>query len=110
MSDSGLKFDFDKPRMDLIDPLFLEDVAKVLSFGAYKYAAHNWRKGLEASRLIAAAYRHLNAINKGEDIDQESGLPHTAHLGCCVMMLHWMLTYRPDKDDRWYKLNNPKNE
>ncbi len=97
----GVKFDQAKPRMDLLDPEFLEHVAQVLTFGAEKYAAHNWRNGINFSRLIAASYRHLGAINRGEDIDPESGLPHSAHLGCCIMFLDWMATHRRDLDDRW---------
>lgn len=97
----GMKFDGEKPRMDLLDPKFLEDVARVLTFGAKKYAAHNWRKGINTSRLIGAIYRHLGAINSGEDTDPESGLPHSAHLGCCIMFLHWTMANRPDLDDRW---------
>lgn len=102
----GQKFDQEKPRMDLLDPEFLEDVARVLTFGAAKYAAHNWRSGIHTSRIIAAAYRHLGAINKGEDIDPESGLPHAAHLGCCVQFLSWTLKHRPDMDDRWKESYN----
>lgn len=97
----GVKFDNNKPPMALLDPEFLEGVAKVLGFGASKYAAHNWRNGIQYSRLISAAYRHLGAINKGEDIDPESGLSHTYHLGCCVMFLASMMNTRPDMDDRW---------
>lgn len=83
----GNKFDQDKPRMDLLDHQFLAGVANVLGFGARKYAAHNWRQGINYSRLIASAYRHLGAYNSGEDIDPESGLSHLYHLGCCIMFL-----------------------
>ncbi len=61
----GSKYDGEKPRMDLLDADFLEGVAEVLTFGARKYAAHNWRGGIHYSRLIAALYRHLGAINRG---------------------------------------------
>jgi hypothetical protein len=98
---SGSKYDNDKPRMDLLDPDWLEGVADVLTFGAQKYAAHNWRGGIVYSRLIAAAYRHLGAINRGEDIDPESGKPHAYHLSCCVMFLSWMMKNRKDLDDRY---------
>jgi len=97
----GIKHDQDKPRMDLLDNKAMEGIAKVLSFGARKYAAHNWRGGIHYSRLMAAAYRHLGAINDGEDLDSESGLPHIDHLGCCVMFLSNMMKTRPDLDDRW---------
>ena len=100
---SGVKFDGDKPPMALLDASFLEGVASVLGFGANKYAAHNWRSGIHYSRLISAAYRHLGAINKGENIDPESGLSHAYHLGCCVMFLASMMETRPDLDDRWKK-------
>jgi hypothetical protein len=97
----GLKYDHEKPRMDLLDADFLEGVADVLTFGANKYDAHNWRGGIAYSRLLAASYRHLGAINRGEDIDQESGLPHVYHLSCCSMFLSWMMKYKPELDDRW---------
>jgi hypothetical protein len=101
ISETGLKFDADKPRMDLLDSEFLEDMAGVLTFGAKKYAPHNWRKGLHISRTIAAIYRHLGAINRGEDRDPESGLLHSAHLGVNVQFLNWMLKNKPEMDDRW---------
>lgn len=97
----AVKYDTDKPPMALLDSDFLAEVASVLGFGAAKYCAHNWRNGIEHSRLISAAYRHLGAINKGEDIDPESGLPHTGHLGCCIMFLSWMGKHHPSLDDRW---------
>jgi Domain of unknown function (DUF5664) len=97
----GVKYDQDKPPMALLDAEFLEGVASVLGFGARKYPANNWRNGIDASRLISAAYRHLGAINKGEDIDPESGLQHSYHLGCCVMFLASILNHYPSHDDRW---------
>lgn len=100
-TEGGLKFDSAKPPVDLLDPYALEQIALVLAFGAQKYHAHNWRSGIRYSRLIAAAMRHIMAINRGEDIDPESGLPHAAHAGCCVMFLLWMMQERPDLDDRW---------
>ena len=97
----GNKFDDEKPPMALLDAEYLEGIAEVLGFGASKYSAHNWRNGIAVSRLISAAYRHLGAINKGEDIDAESGKPHIYHLGCCTMFLASMLNNKPELDDRW---------
>lgn len=98
---TGLKHDQEKPRVDLLDPLALEGIAAVLSFGAKKYAAHNWRGGIAYSRLLGAVLRHTFAILRGEDNDPESGLPHVDHLGCSVMFLSNMMRTRPDLDDRW---------
>lgn len=98
---SGVKHDQDKPRMDLLDSDALEGLAAVLTFGAQKYAADNWRGGLSYRRVLAASLRHLFAILRGEDTDPESGLPHIDHLGCCWMFLSHFMKNRTDLDDRY---------
>lgn len=107
--EGGLKYDNDKPRMDLLDFDALEGLAKVLTFGAKKYDEHNWRNGISYSRLTAAMLRHLAALQKGEDIDAESGLPHIDHLGCCWMFLSNMTKTRPDLDDRYKDAKHPSD-
>lgn len=97
----GLKFDKGKLRLDLLDAESIEELARVLGFGAEKYAENNWRKGIKMTRLLAASFRHLFAIMRGEDIDEETGLQHAAHLMCCAMFMIWTLRHRKDMDDRW---------
>ena len=106
MQAEAVKFDKDKPRMDLLDADAMEGLAKVLTFGAKKYAANNWRKGISNTRLIAALLRHLFAIQRGEDMDPESGLPHIDHVGCCWMFLSNNMKNRPDLNDLWRKDDN----
>lgn len=98
---TGLKYDSEKPRMDLLDADFLEGVAQVLTFGAKKYAAHNWRGGIHISRLLAGCYRHIGAFNRGEDTDPESGILHLHHAACCLMFASWILAHKPELDDRY---------
>ena len=100
MATQGVKFDADKPRMDLLDAYAIEQLSLVLGFGAKKYDSHNWRKGIAKGRLIAAALRHLFAYLRGEDKDPETGLSHAAHAMCCCMFLLG-LEHRPELDDRW---------
>lgn len=84
----GMKFDSDKIRMDLLPFVSLEAVAKVLTFGAKKYAPNNWKLVDNAQeRYEAALLRHLTAIKKGEDVDIDSGLPHIYHVACNAMFL-----------------------
>jgi hypothetical protein len=97
----GVKFDGDKPRMDLIDRAAMEELGYVLGFGAKKYAANNWRKGINYSRLVGAALRHIHAFNDGEDKDPESGYSHIGHAMCCLMFLMGTIKHNPDMDDRW---------
>jgi len=49
--------------------------------------ARNWEQGMAWSRLYAATFRHLTAWWGGERTDQETGLSHLAHAGCCVCFL-----------------------
>jgi len=101
MAETGIKLDADKTRLDLLDAEWLEEVGKVLTFGAKKYSAENWRGGISYSRLYAAALRHLMAFKSGVELDSETGLSHLAHASCCLQFLHWMHNHRRDLDDRW---------
>ena len=97
----GVKHDQEKPRAELLPSAPLLAIADVLTFGAQKYAAHDWRQGFDQSRLIGAAYRHLMAYNDGEDLDPESRLPHLAHLGCCVLFMLEQHIKQTGNDDRY---------
>lgn len=89
--------------MGLIPQRALIEVAKVLDFGAKKYTAHNWRLGMDHSRLYDAVLRHVAAHVDGEDLDPESGLPHIAHATCgCLMLLEYILK-DIGNDDRYKK-------
>lgn len=83
--DSALKYDDGKPPHELLPFEALESVSAVLAYGAKKYAAHNWRKGLGRARLCGAALRHVFSYLRGVDNDPESGLPHLAHAACCIL-------------------------
>lgn len=98
---SALKFDSGKPQMGLISSKFLKGLAQVLTFGAKKYAAHNWRKGFTWSRPYDALQRHLNDFNDGHDLDEETGLPLLYHAACELMFLAELYEVRKDLDDRY---------
>lgn len=84
----GLKFDNGKERYDLLPPIALHEIAKVLTYGAQKYAPNNWRLVEDhESRYFAAAQRHLWAWQRGEKTDPETGISHLAHAACSLMFL-----------------------
>lgn len=99
---SGLKNDAGKVPLDLLPPRPLVEIAEVLRFGAETYTAYNWSQGFKASRLYAAALRHLWAWWTGEDNDPDSGLSHLAHVGACILFLLDLRHTRPASwsDDR----------
>lgn len=86
-SGEGVKDDDNKVRLELLSPSFLNGVGQVLTFGAQKYAARNWEKGILYSRVYGALLRHLNDWWAGEQFDKETGTHHLLHAGCCVMFL-----------------------
>ena len=86
MSSEGIKYDSAKPKMNLLPPKAIVEVAKVLTFGAQKYDAENWRKLDDLqNRYTAGALRHIFAHMDGEKLDPETGLSHMAHALCCLL-------------------------
>lgn len=65
------KHDEAKPKMSLLPFDALREAAKVLTFGAKKHEAHNWRKGMKWSRIEDAMLRHYESYASGIDIDEE---------------------------------------
>ena len=97
---SGVKHDEQKIRLELLSVDALNAIGEVMTFGAGKYADHNWREGFEWSRLYGAALRHLTSHMNGENKDSESGLSHLAHAGCCIMFLLQHEKRKLGHDDR----------
>ena len=77
----------------------LDNMTKVLEFGAKKYAALNYAKGMNYSRVIDSFRRHINKIIKGEKVDQESGIDHMGHIMCNFMFI---LTYAKEFESTEY--------
>jgi hypothetical protein len=86
--EAGMKFDGGKLDYTLVPWEGMDEVVKVLEFGAKKYARDNWKKVEHAdTRYLAAAFRHLIQHNAGETADKETGLSHLAHATCCMLFL-----------------------
>lgn len=96
------KRDTGKPRFDLLEdgcPDALLDVVKVMTWAVEVkgYRAHSWKEVPEARRRYRAAMsRHRNALARGELLDEESGLPHEAHIACNAIFLAQLLYIQPE--------------
>lgn len=99
--DGFVKHDQGKARYDLFYWPFFEQVAAVLEHGADKYGAHNWQKGTNWGRYIAATIRHITAFAMGEEVDKDSGLSHLAHAACNCMIMFGMAKMKRGTDDRF---------
>ena len=82
----GMKFDSGKPDYSLLPFAAVDEVVKVLTYGAAKYDRFNWEK-VEAVRYQAATMRHFSTHMQGEKIDPESGISHLAHAICSLLYL-----------------------
>jgi len=89
--EDGVKYDTGKPEWSLMPWNQLEDVVRVLMYGAAKYPEpDNWKRVPNArKRYKDAMHRHLIAVDSGEQRDRESGLPHLAHAICCGLFIMW---------------------
>jgi len=84
----GRKFDTDKPQIGLIPSESIFAVARVMTYGAKKYAKDNWLHVPDAEqRYFDAALRHVLQYNTGNKTDEETGENHLAHAICCLMFL-----------------------
>lgn len=98
---AGFKKDDDKLRWDLLSGPALQEMCKVATFGARKYPARNWEKGIMYGRIFAALMRHAWAWWMGEKNDPETGYNHMAHaMWCCMALCHYDLIDLSPFDDR----------
>ena len=103
---SGKRFNSGKPRLDLIPPGPMLEVAKVFTIGAEKYGEFNWLQGMKWTTVLASLERHLNAFKRGEDFDEETGLYHMAHLVTNGLFILQYYNSFPQGDNRINKFIN----
>lgn len=76
-----------------------EPAARVFGFGAKKYKAFNWAKGMPWSVPYACACRHIEKLQMGEELDRDSLLHHRGHVQCnLIMLVTFATTYRAGDD------------
>jgi hypothetical protein len=98
-SKQGMRFNTGKLRYDLLPPEGLEELVKVYTMGAEKYAPRNWEKGISVTGCFASIMRHSFAWLRGETRDPESGLHHMGHVAWNAIAIVTFY-YRKMEDDR----------
>lgn len=86
--------------LSLVSKPALAGVGRVLEYGAKKYAARNWEKGLAWVATCDSLLRHTLAFLDGEDFDPETGLPNVHHIMCNAMFLAHFYETGTGTDDR----------
>lgn len=83
----------ERARLVETDWMFTEAIERVLVWGREKHRGHYWRDNLDVKDFMAAAKRHLDAYNSGEEFDDETNESHLIHAACNLMF-----QYRIDRD------------
>ena len=106
MAQAGKKYDENKPMWHLLPWEVIEEVVKVLTFGANTYGENDWQafvsRDKNEMRYFSAAVRHLCQWKKGKIFDDETKYHHLCHAICCLFFIVW-------KDYNIYK-RRVKNE
>jgi len=97
---SGIKHDAGKPPLSILTRESLIAEARAFEYGAQKYGRDNYKQGMNWTRVIDAALRHLTAFNAKENLDPESKLCHLAHSKACLAMLIYYYENNIGTDDR----------
>ena len=107
----GKKFDTGKPMVGTILRVFpraISVIGAVIEYGTHKYPdPNNWSKNENIlERYSDSAVRHLTKYFIGEELDDESHLPHLAHCAWNIIaILEYELRKQPDFID---KILHPK--
>lgn len=98
-NDQKSKADNGKPKLTLVPQQIIFDIAAVREYGNKKYGdPENW-KTVDIQRYRDALFRHLLAyFEEPQGVDDESGLPHIAHVACNVAFLCEMEKKREKAD------------
>ena len=96
----GKRFNTGKLPIELVPTSSIYAIADALQYGATKYEANNWRRGMKWSVPYACAMRHLMKWFEGEDRDEESGREHLSHVMANVAMLVEYSNTCKELDDR----------
>lgn len=97
---TGMRFNTGKAELHQVPTSLKFAVAKVLMYGEQKYAKGNWRLGMKWTTASDCLERHMASWLDGEDLDDESGLPHLYHAAANIAMLIEYSETCKDLDDR----------
>ena len=95
-------YDDGKPPLSWLPWKALDEVAMVQAYGHAKYNDfNNFRKGMEVSRNLSCAIRHIRAYMNGETNDPESHRNHLAHATCRLLFVLENIADGTAIDDRY---------
>lgn len=64
-----------------------------------KYPDNNWRECAPMSQYMSSLGRHKAYLESGQEIDEETGLPHLWLMAANLQMAIYMMIHHPEKND-----------
>jgi len=100
LNKQGVRYDQGKLRWDLLPPDAMEELVKVYTEGAKKYADRNWELGMNWGRIFRAMMSHAFKFWKGNRYDDELDTHHMAMVAWNALALVAYDLRKVGKDDR----------
>lgn len=97
MGSDQFKFDSGKPKISLVPPQIIRDIAAVREYGVNKYGAKESWRNVSLERYIDAYMRHnLCFMENPWAKDSESGLYHYQHSACNMAFICELMSLEED--------------
>jgi hypothetical protein len=98
----ALTYDTGKPPLANLPWAAIEGMSQVQAYGHQKYKDfNNYRKGMEVTRNLSCALRHIKEYLEGHDVDAESGEHPLAHAMCRIAFVLQNIDDGKAIDDRY---------
>ena len=100
--DKAKTYDAGKEPLAWLPWAAIDELSRVQQYGHGKYSDfNNYRKGMEVSRNLSCALRHIRDYLNGVDADHESGRNPLAHALCRIAFVLQNLHDGVALDDRY---------
>lgn len=98
----ALTYDAGKEPLSWLPWAAIDELSRVQQYGHAKYLDfNNYRKGMEVSRNLSCALRHIRDYLNGHDVDHESQLNPLGHALCRIAFVLQNLHDGTAIDDRF---------
>ncbi len=98
----ALTYDQGKPPLASLPWSAMDEMAMVQAYGNAKYKSfYNYKKGMEVSRHLSCAIRHIRDYMNGVDVDHESQRHPLGHAMCRIAFVLENIQDGTAIDDRY---------
>lgn len=102
--DKALTYDSGKEPLAQLPWAAIDELSRVQMYGHSKYKDfNNYRKGMEVTRNLSCALRHIRDYLNGVDADPESGCNPLAHAMCRLAFVLQNIHDGVATDDRYLR-------